>query len=296
MTLHRQRRGHQRARELGVQDQEIGDLGGRHVAAIGPVKGAVRRHGAQKRGPLVIVELRPDEIHPWQQDVIFHVDQPRGVVGPFQPVTEAKEIVAVIAQMRGFDGATQKRRLPHRPVGQAAQLKLAARLAFKLPQLLKGRIQRVPHLAGQRGPHDAPVFPRAFKAGGDRGRVVAVEKQIAFDVALHRVAVFVAEPVGGAGGPQERIPFVAIAMPDGRQKRDPRPHLQKPGHHLRPLDIAADPVEVVGGPAQHVIYSASTQVSLTPPPCEELTTSEPSRSATRVRPPGTSSIFSPTRQ
>src|SRR5574341_2405763 len=35
-------------------------------------------------------------------------------------------------------------------------------------------------------------------------------------------------------------------------------------------------------------YSSSTQVSLVPPPCEELTTSEPSRSATRVSPPGTS--------
>ena len=32
--------------------------------------------------------------------------------------------------------------------------------------------------------------------------------------------------------------------------------------------------------------SASTQVSLPPPPCDELTTSEPRRSATRVSPPG----------
>ena len=32
-----------------------------------------------------------------------------------------------------------------------------------------------------------------------------------------------------------------------------------------------------------------TQVSLLPPPWEELTTSEPFRSATRVRPPGTKS-------
>ena len=29
-------------------------------------------------------------------------------------------------------------------------------------------------------------------------------------------------------------------------------------------------------------------MSLVPPPCDELTTSEPSRSATRVSPPGTS--------
>src|SRR5262245_61098663 len=34
-------------------------------------------------------------------------------------------------------------------------------------------------------------------------------------------------------------------------------------------------------------HRSSTQVSLVPPPCDELTTSDPSRRATRVRPPGT---------
>ena len=43
---------------------------------------------------------------------------------------------------------------------------------------------------------------------------------------------------------------------------------------------------MVGGAAEH-LSTSSTQVSLVPPPWEELTTSEPSRSATRVRPPGT---------
>ena len=37
----------------------------------------------------------------------------------------------------------------------------------------------------------------------------------------------------------------------------------------------------------------STQVSLLPPPCDELTTSEPLRSATRVSPPGTMVTSSP---
>src|SRR5438270_3017203 len=36
-----------------------------------------------------------------------------------------------------------------------------------------------------------------------------------------------------------------------------------------------------------------TQVSLEPPPCDELTTSDPLRSATRVRPPGTIVTDSP---
>lgn len=39
--------------------------------------------------------------------------------------------------------------------------------------------------------------------------------------------------------------------------------------------------------------SAKTHVSLLPPPCEELTNSEPLVMATRVRPPGTTSISRP---
>ena len=39
--------------------------------------------------------------------------------------------------------------------------------------------------------------------------------------------------------------------------------------------------------------SSTTQVSLVPPPWDELTTSEPSRSATRVRPPGTTRVSLP---
>ena len=37
----------------------------------------------------------------------------------------------------------------------------------------------------------------------------------------------------------------------------------------------------------------STHVSLLPPPCDELTTNDPFRNATRVNPPGTMVTFSP---
>src|SRR6202012_5218987 len=55
-----------------------------------------------------------------------------------------------------------------------------------------------------------------------------------------------------------------------------------------PLDIGGQPIEVFGGSRQHALgYSSRIQVSLVPPPWLELTTSEPSFSATRVKPPGT---------
>ena len=49
----------------------------------------------------------------------------------------------------------------------------------------------------------------------------------------------------------------------------------------------------VGASDSGTAPSSSTQVSFEPPPCEELTIIEPSRSATRVSPPGTIRMSSP---
>src|SRR6202021_2229551 len=43
------------------------------------------------------------------------------------------------------------------------------------------------------------------------------------------------------------------------------------------------------------VQFCNTHVSFEPPPCDEFTTSEPLRRATRVSPPGTIVIFSPNR-
>src|SRR6266850_2879383 len=83
---------------------------------------------------------------------------------------------------------------------------------------------------------------------------------------------------------------------------------------LRPLDIAAQPVERIGHPRQHLPpraaegelqilakhhlvhpVSSSTHVSLLPPPWELFTTRLPFRSATRVNPPGITTTFCPHR-
>src|ERR1700683_380091 len=70
---------------------------------------------------------------------------------------------------------------------------------------------------------------------------------------------------------------------------------------VRPLEIAAHPVQTVGNARKHERFSPNssrsqfckTHVSFEPPPCDEFTTSEPLRKATRVRPPGTMVILSP---
>ena len=60
------------------------------------------------------------------------------------------------------------------------------------------------------------------------------------------------------------------------------------------LEIPPHPVERVRDAGKHQPpFEASTQVSLLPPPCEELTTYDPGRNATRVRPPGRTRTDSP---
>ena len=64
-------------------------------------------------------------------------------------------------------------------------------------------------------------------------------------------------------------------------------HAREPRRGLGALEIAGAPVDSLGDSRQQAHDSAATiQVSLLPPPCDEFTTSEPRRSATRVSPPG----------
>jgi len=77
-----------------------------------------------------------------------------------------------------------------------------------------------------------------------------------------------------------------------RQERGLQIDVQHARGVLRALGIAGHP-ESDRGLGEHELRSqcaaashSSTQVVLRPPPCEEFTTRDPSRNATRVRPPG----------
>ncbi len=76
-------------------------------------------------------------------------------------------------------------------------------------------------------------------------------------------------------------------------------YIQQPGEVLDPLHIAREPQCAAGMTGDQVLADeyclahSSTQVSFDPPPCEEFTTSEPARNATRVRPPGSTQVSRP---
>jgi len=251
MAVHPLDAGDQGAGALRVEDQEMRDPRRRHLAAIGPVEGPVRRHRAQERHPLVVVEAGADEVHLRQQDVVFHVEQARGVVGALQMVAEMQEIVVVVPELGGVDGAAHEGGGAGGPVGELAHRQLAAGRAFQFAQFLIGVVERVPDLRGERGADDPAVLAGVAQAGGDRGRVVVVEEEMAFDVALDRLAVLVGEGVRGAGGAQERVPFVAVAVAGIGDQRDAGADFEEAGGGLGALHVAGEPVEVGGGAAQH---------------------------------------------
>src|SRR5262249_305974 len=139
-------------------------------------------------------------------------------------------------------------------------------------------------------------FARGAQAAEDRRRIGAVEDHEAQHVLRGKpgaaLVVGGREPRGNERhrpglGPRE--PGIADLI--GKQRCAVR-DVAQPRRVLSPLDVARHPVQLVRGPAQHR-YSASTQVSFVPPPCDEFTTSDPSRNATRVSPPGTISTSLP---
>src|SRR5262249_29292301 len=115
--------------------------------------------------------------------------------------------------------------------------------------------------------------------------VALVDGEETDDVVLTARLVELGELAARADEVDERLP--AERYPARQGHREDGVDVDQPRGVLRALEVAAEPVEVVGEPRQHQAASSTstTQVSLLPPPCELLTTSEPLTSATRVRPP-----------
>ena len=198
---------------------------------------------------------------PLMPTLLFLMVCVQGAFGAWTVTLKLQPVIVTIHLLLGMGllallvwmGGRQDHALRPLPAAGASAAALAARRPLKLAQFLESAVQRVPDLTGQRRPHDPPVLARPFDARGDRGRVVVIEEQIALDVALHWVAVFLRKPRRSARRLQKRIPLAAVAVPRRRHQRDARAHGQKPRHRLSPLHVAGDPEEVVRGPAQHPV-------------------------------------------
>src|SRR5215211_2972500 len=227
--------------------------------------------------------------------MILHIENARGVVGALQMQPKPREPVSVVAQHGSVGRAVE----PQRGLLHEAQefRKFLPRRGALAPDFLKldpGTVDGVPHLASQRGAYRARVEPRRLDAVLDRGGVGVRERQIFDDVLLVGFLIAFVEAGADAGGQQRRIPLIGLADIGGGQRGDAQRGIDGAREIFGALDIAGQPVQVFGSARQHASsYSSRIQVSLVPPPWLELTTSEPSFSATRVSPPGMMVVLRP---
>ena len=147
----------ERPRHLLVQDQQVGDQPRLEALAIDPVIGGERRDRAQDRRPLEIVERPADVLMRRQQQVIFHVEDARGVVGALHVDAEPREPVGVVAQHGPVGRAVEAQRRFLHPAQEARELLARRRLVAEALELEPGGVDRLPHLHGQRGAHRARV-------------------------------------------------------------------------------------------------------------------------------------------
>ena len=164
-------------------------------------------------------------------------------------------------------------------------------------ELLVRLVQRDEHLDGQGLADGAGIVARLLEREEDRVGMARIDRQ-GVQGGLHQ-RPHAARGLAAVAVGEDRVQLAPLRP--GHllvETHDLAAHLlgddQEAGDVLRPLEIASHPVERVGDPGEdHGSRGASTQVSLLPPPWEELTTNEPARSATRVRPPGKTRMRSP---
>ena len=100
----------QAAREAAVEDHELGDRARVHPPGVEPAVGALARQRAQHVVPLRGVERGADVGQRRQQQVVLHVEDARGVVGPLEERAGAGEAVDLVAQHRAVGRAARERR------------------------------------------------------------------------------------------------------------------------------------------------------------------------------------------
>ena len=70
--------------------------------------------------------------------------------------------------------------------------------------------------------------------------------------------------MGAAGGRDRRFPFVGRADIGERQRGEPLRHFEDAREIFRALDVACQPVEIVGGTREHLRRLLRTMLALVP--------------------------------
>ncbi|MNS52925.1 hypothetical protein D3C72_856640 [compost metagenome] len=292
---YRAHRRQQRTRHVGVQDQQLGHAVGRDDVAIHLAVDLKPGHRTQQRRPAIELALQRGGAGGFATGlhravaaafVELHVQHAGGVVRAFQMHADAQEVQRLVFE-HGADGdATRQVRAELHPFEEFAGVAFQQAGMQVLEQFQPGGVVGFPDFGRQAAAHGARVLAGGAHAGIDRRGIFRVAHHVLQHVVRRDGGVLALIKPLQFRDAQHAQPRAFARLRVLRQQRHLQVHVQHARGVFSALNVAAHPEQVVGGTAQHV-QSSRTQVSLVPPPWLLLTTSEPSVSATRHRPPGT---------
>ena len=235
-------------REIAVEDEELGHIRGVDASVAFQVH-LEGTHRAQQGRPLHVVEGRAHILNLWQQDEVLDVEDPRGLVGALDHAPQLTELPGLAVGHRG-GGDTDE--------GVACILDAVVEVVGELLDLFArcrahhqvGAVDVFPHLGGDDLPLPTGTLPSPLEAGQDGVGVGAVEGEELDHVLTGSVCVALDENVPVAGDAHQRFPVVV----DGNRdiEIEVQVDVDEAGDVLSPLDVAAQPVEGLGGATQHV--------------------------------------------
>ena len=137
------------------------------------------------------------------------------VVGALDVDAEAREPVGVVAQHGSIGAPVEVERGLLHEVEEAIefvalQLDATGLALLETHELEPGRVDRLPHLGGQRDADRAGVGARESDAIADRREIVAREGEILDDVGLVDRAAGLQEALGSPGRFQRAVPLGAV--------------------------------------------------------------------------------------
>ena len=281
----------ERARRIRVEQEEADHQIGLESGAVDPPVVFQRRQAAQEHPPLRVVERCVAPRLGGQQRRQPGAQHERRAIATLERLAELEEAPALVVGRGVLDRAHDREDpLVDRSERVAERGEIRHALALV-------RLHRAEHLVERQEDLEGQCF-------ANRPRVLARLP----DREVDRVGVgLVGEERGEVGHRQRRErgdlarelrrgEDLEHVLPRGLGQifreplglgREVFSHEQKPGDVFCSLQVPPHPIQRVGNAGEHQAFlSARTQVSLLPPPWEELTTYEPGLSATRVRPPG----------
>src|ERR1019366_67381 len=233
------------------------------------------------------------------EDEVLDVEDASSFVGAFQEGAEADELPGLIVAHGDVEDAVDEVAAHADLVAEGGQVGGFALAAFGGEEQVEA-VDLLPHFRGDGFADATGVFARRENSGKYGIGILRIEGEKAHHAGLRGCAVAFEKGSAVAGGVHDGLPLIGEVL---RQvEHQIVIDVEEAGDVFGAFDVAAEPVDGVGDPAEQgygVCHgyccwpppgvgegAARTQVSLLPPPCEELTTSEPLRMATRVRPPG----------